>query len=302
MSSTDEGNAPSTQAVRRTPGAVRTPAASLLFPSLAFYTALLAIPFLGLVVMGFLTTSQSGLFKAEFTLSNYVKVLLDTFYISIIWTTLRLSIETTALCLLFGYPVAFWLAEQSPRTRKIVILFLLFPLLLSTVIRIYGWIVVLGRSGLINQLLVSSGFVDKPVAFLYHETTVLLGMATILIPYSIVNITNTLITIDPALKEAGAIHGASPWRVFISVTLPLSRPGILSAMLIVFSVSMSTYLISLLLGGPRVKLLGNVVFDATSSFNWPLGAALAVVLVILTMISCSAAITVLSTDKQRGRQ
>jgi ABC-type spermidine/putrescine transport system permease subunit I len=250
--------------------------------------------------VGFLTTSQTGLFDTVPTLANYRRVLTDGYYLGVLWTTLRISLEVTAWCLVFGYPTAYWLATASRRTRKIILLLLMFPLLLSTVIRIYSWIVLLGRRGLVNQILLDTGLITRPIGLLYQEWTVILGMISILIPFAIINMTNTLVSLDPAVREAAAIHGASGWQVFLKVTLPMSRPGILSACLIVFSVSMSTYLISLLLGGPRIKLLGNLVFDATSSFNWPLGAAVSVVLVLLTLGGSSAFSAILSTDRQRN--
>lgn len=123
---------------------------------------------------------------------------------------------------------------------------------------------------------------------MYNQITVLVGLTSILLPYMIINITNTLITIDPALKEAAYAHGAGPVRAFLNVTLPLSRAGMVSGSVIVFTIAMSTYIISFLLGGPRVKLIGNLIFDATSSFNWPMAAALSVVLVVATTISCMA--------------
>lgn len=273
--------------------------AILLGPSLIFYTLMLALPFCGLVAAGFMTRSDSGLFEPIFTVSNYWAVFTQSYYLKAAWVTLRMSVVTSALCLLLAYPVAYWLAGTTMRMRKAILIVLMFPLLLSTIVRVYGWIVILGRRGLINQTLIDWGVIERPLNLMYTEWTVVLGLVSILIPYAIINITNTLLTIDPAYREAAAIHSASPWKVFTKVTLPLSKPGIVSAGLIVFSISMSTYLISLLLGGPRVKLLGNIVFDSISSFNWPQGAALSVVLVMLTLVTCSAFSRMLSIDHQK---
>ncbi len=262
--------------------------AILLGPIIVFYGLILIVPTVVLWAIGFLEPSQSALFSHILTTANYARAVTDPFYLRILWETLSVSIETTAACLLLGYPVAFWLAAKSMQTRQRLLTLLLFPLLLSTVIRVYGWIVLLGRRGLINQVLLDSGLADLPVAFLYHEGTVVVGLVSILVPYAIISVTNVLTTIDPAIGEAAAIHGAGPWKVFLRVTLPLSRPGIVSAGLIVFSISMSTYLVTLLLGGARIKFVGNLIFDATSSFNWPLGAALSAVLVLTTLLSCYA--------------
>ena len=279
---------PSLSRAEAVPRSGRAVLAILLGPVLLFYALVLAAPSLVLWTVGFLQPSQSALFSRIFTLANYARAITDPFYLRILWVTVYVSVETTAACLVLGYPVSFWLAGKPASTRRTLLILLLFPLLLSTVIRVYGWIVLLGRRGVINQLLLETGVVDLPVAFLYHENTVVVGLVSILVPYAIISITNVLTTIDPAIGEAAAVHGAGPWQVFLKVTLPLSRPGIVSASLIVFSIAMSTYLVTLLLGGARIKFVGNLIFDATSSFNWPLGAALSAVLVLTTLLSCYA--------------
>ncbi len=268
----------------------------LLISTSIYYLTFLIVPSIAFCVVSFYGKSDSGFYDGIFTARNYISILSDRFYLGSLWLTLRISLETTVFCLLLGYPAAYFLSKLSSKARKRLIILLLFPLLLSTVIRVYGWIALLARRGLINQLLFAAGWTTGPVPLLYNEMTVLMGLTSILLPYMIINITNTLITIDPALREAAAIHGAPPARIFFFVTLPLSRAGVISGAVTVFTIAMSTYIISFLLGGPRVKLIGNLIFDATSSFNWPLGAALSVVLVITTMLSSFAMMQLLSRE------
>lgn len=272
----------------------------LLGPALLYYVVLLILPSAAFCVISFYGQSQTGFFDGVFTLRNYAAVLTDSFYLGSLWLTFRISVETTLACLVIGYPAAYYLSKLSPAARKKLVILLLFPLLLSTVIRVYGWMALLGRRGIVNQLLVSGGWTDYPVAFLYTEGTVLLGLVSILLPYMIINITNTLITIEPALGEAAAAHGAGPRQVFLKVTLPLSGAGMVSGAVTVFTIAMSTYIISFLLGGPKVKLIGNLIFDSTSSFNWPLAAALSVVLVVATAVSCGAIMQLLG-NPSRGQ-
>lgn len=260
----------------------------LLLPSFGYYLIFLIFPSVAFCVVSFYGMSSSGFHDGVATLSNYIAALGDGFYLNSLWFTVSISLQTTALCLVLGYPPAYWLSRQSPIVRKRLVILLLFPLLLSTVVRVYGWIALLGNRGVINQLLQSSGISENALPMMYNQITVLVGLTSILLPYMIINITNTLITIDPALKEAAYAHGAGPVRAFLNVTLPLSRAGMVSGSVIVFTIAMSTYIISFLLGGPRVKLIGNLIFDATSSFNWPMAAALSVVLVVATTISCMA--------------
>jgi ABC-type spermidine/putrescine transport system permease subunit I len=269
----------------------------LLVPTSLYYLAFLIVPSIMFCVVSFYGKSDSGFYDGILTTRNYISVLSDKFYLGSLWLTLRISLETTGLCLLLGYPAAYFLSKLSSSARKRLIILLLFPLLLSTVIRVYGWIALLARRGLINQFLLAAGWTSSPVPLLYNEMTVLVGLTSILLPYMIINITNTLITIDASLREAAAIHGASPTRIFLFVTFPLSTAGVISGAVTVFTIAMSTYIISFLLGGPRTKLIGNLIFDATSSFNWPLGAALSVVLVIATMLSSFAIMQLLSRDE-----
>lgn len=273
----------------------------LLGPAILYYLLFLALPSVAFCLVSFYQRSDSGFFDPVLTLSNYAAALTDGFYLKSLWLTFRISVETTLACLLLGYPAAYHLSRMTPARRKKLIILLLFPLLLSTVIRVYGWMALLGRRGIVNQLLLSAGWTDYPVAFLYSEGTVLLGLVSILLPYMIINITNTLITIDPALREAAAIHGAGPLRVFLKVTLPLSGAGMVSGAVTVFTIAMSTYIISFLLGGPKVKLLGNLIFDSTSSFNWPMAAALSVVLVVATAVSCGALMQLLGGGAKAQR-
>ncbi|MFU0507918.1 ABC transporter permease [Pseudaminobacter sp. NGMCC 1.201702] len=268
----------------------------LLAPSLVYYFVFLILPSVTFCAVSFYGMSSSGFHDGVFTLNNYLATLRDEFYLSSLWLTLSISLQTTAFCLLLGYPPAYWLSRRSPSARKKLIILLLFPLLLSTVVRVYGWIALLGSRGIANQLLISWGITEHPLPLLYSEATVLIGLTSILLPYMIINITNTLITIDPVLREAAAAHGASPVRVFLNVTLPLSRAGIVSGAVIVFTIAMSTYIISFLLGGPRVKLLGNLIFDATSSFNWPSAAALSVILVLATTACCGTLMQILGRN------
>ena len=286
---------------RRIAGAIWRHPGALLAPSLLYYALFLILPAGLFCVVSLYQRSDTGFYDPVFTFGNYAKALGDSFYLGALWLTLRTSLATTALCLLIGYPAAYQLSRLSYRARRLLLILLLFPLLLSTVIRAYGWIALLGRRGLVNQLLLQSGLTDSSVPFLYGEGTVLLGLVSILLPYMIINIANTLVTIDPAFREAAAIHGASPWKTFLNVTLPLSRAGMISGCVIVFTIAMSTYIISLLLGGPRVKLMGNLIFDFTNSFNWPLGAALSVVLVVATTLSCQALMRLMGEGRGAGR-
>jgi putative spermidine/putrescine transport system permease protein len=148
----------------------------LLAPALLYYFLILVLPAGLFCLVSFYQRSDTGFYDPIFTLQNYASALGDTFYLRSLWLSLRLSLETTAACLLIGYPAAYHLSRCSARARKHFLILLLFPLLLSTVIRAYGWIALLGRRGFVNQILLDSGWTDFPIPFLYTQTTVLVGL------------------------------------------------------------------------------------------------------------------------------
>ncbi|HEV8306283.1 MAG TPA: ABC transporter permease [Methylomirabilota bacterium] len=272
----------------------------MLQPPLAFYALLFLAPLLIFSVVSVFQTSQTGLFDPVFTLQHYAKALGDRFYLRSLWNTFEISLGVTLLCLALGYPVAYLLADLRPRPRKLLIILLLFPLLVSTIIRVYGWMVILGGRGIVNNFLLRWRLVDDALPLMFNTGTLYLGLVTILLPYMVINVTNVLVAIDPALGEAASIHGADRRRVFWRVTLPLSLPGVLSGCLLVFTISMSAYVIPLLLGGHRVKMLGNLVFESISSFNWPFAAALSLVLLGGTLLACLGFLTLLGTERRRA--
>jgi len=205
-----------------------------------------------------------------------------------------------ALALVLGYPVAFWIARMPPRQRSLALLLLLFPLMVSNVVRAYGWVAILGRRGVINASLRDLGIIDAPLDLLYTTEAVVVGLMTILLPYMVISIANTLAALDRRYEEAAQALGASPVRTFIHVTLPLSTPGVASGMLLVFLLTLSAYVTITLLGGPRSKLLVSMVYDSVSAFQWPRAAALAFVLLALALIVTALILAVLRPRRVQG--
>ena len=273
---------------------------SLLAPPLALTLLLFIVPLVYLFWVSLHAPSSSELYGPEITLHNYVEVLGDTFYLAIIRRTAGVAAAILGCCLLIGYPVAYFVALQPPRRRMYVLLLLLFPLMVSNVVRAYGWVAILGRRGVANTLLREIGVIDAPLDLLYTTEAVVIGLMTILLPYMVISIANTLSVLDRSFEEAAQALGAGPVRTFLHVTLPLSTPGIASGMLLVFLLTLSAYVTITLLGGPRSKLLVSMIYDGVTAFQWPHAAALAFILLALALALTALILAVLRPRRVQG--
>lgn len=227
--------------------------------------------------------------------SDFVAFFTDSFYLNILWTTVRVSLISTVLSLLLGYPTAYFMARTQSRMKKVMMIIILFPFLVSAVVRSYGWMVILGTNGLLNQLLQALGIISSPLKILNTETAVIIGMIHLLIPYMILSLVGVLQSIDPNVEYAAYSLGASPAKVFTKVTLPLSLPGILSGCVLVFTMSMTSYVTPKLLGGSKFRMMATmVVQEINVSFDW--GAASAISYILLAVILLIQVAVVLATS------
>jgi putative spermidine/putrescine transport system permease protein len=273
---------------------------AVLAPPLAVALLFFVGPLVYLFYVSVHTTSPSQLYGDMLTLQNYTAVLGDSFYLRIIQRTLGTAAVILGLCLIIGYPVAYFVALLPSRRRMIVLLLLLFPLMVSNVVRAYGWVAILGRRGVINTALRDAGAIDVPLDLLYSTEAVVVGLMTILLPYMVISIANTLSGLDPRYEEAAQSLGAGPVRTFVHVTLPLSTPGVASGMLLVFLLTLSAYVTITLLGGPRSKLLVSMIYDSVVSFQWPRAAALAFILLAMALALTGVIMTVLRPARVQG--
>ncbi|MGG1662270.1 ABC transporter permease [Brevibacillus sp. NRS-1366] len=220
-----------------------------------------------------------------FTLKNYALFVQDSFYLEILWRTIRVSLWTVLATLLLGFPVAMYMAQATGKMRGIVTMFILAPHLISVVIRNFGWVVVLGEKGWINETLIKLGLIDQPLRLLYNELGVVIGLTDSFVAYMVLAVATSLYAIDPSLSKAASILGASRARTFFTVTLPLSLPGIIAGTTLVFSLSMSAFVTPALMGGTSVKVMPVIAYEQImATLNWPLGAALAFLLLGSTIL------------------
>ncbi|TDC06924.1 ABC transporter permease [Nonomuraea longispora] len=247
----------------------------LALPAIVIFALLFVAPLFTLVANSFRT--QTG----AFTIGNYARFLGDPFYREVLWNTLKVAALTTVGCLLIGYPFALYMRGRSPRVRNWLALLLLSPLLISMVIRAYGWLVVLGPNGPVAGVLAWFGI--TPPQLLYNDTAVLIGMVHVMLAYMVLPLMGSLDRIDPTLVPAAKGLGASGWTCFWRITLPLSAPGMLAGAMIVFSLTASSFVTPAILGGPKVKLMPYFVYtQATTTLDWPYAAAIGFVLVVVT--------------------
>lgn len=255
---------------------------AMLAPSLLLLTLFVLVPLCVVAAYSFALRDSYGAVLPGFTLDNY-RDLFQAAYLQVFVNSFKLAASTTAICLLIGYPVAYFIAFKAGRAAPALLLLLLIPFWINFLIRISAWVVLLGRGGLINQGAIGLGLIDVPVGMLGTYGATLVGMVYAFLPLTVFPIYAALTPIDPRLREAGADLGAGPAETFLRVTLPLSLPGVFAAALFVFVPSMGVFAIPVLLGGGKEIILGNLIVQLFLEFrNIPQGAAVSVLLLLIS--------------------
>lgn len=241
----------------------------------------LVVPFAHVALLSVYTYSPTKIAVPELTAANYLR-LWDPYYVGLFLRTMKIGLFATIICAVLGYPVAYFLARAKPHVMTIGLLLIITPLMVSTVIRVFGWIVILGRKGLINDVLDLLGI--GPVRMLYTETAVLIGLVQLFMPFMVLPLMSSIERIPVSLEEAAQNLGANWYRMFVRTVMPLSLPGLISGSLLVYSGSISAFVTPALMGGGKVRMVGQQIYDdVLTSFNWPGASAVALVLVFLTL-------------------
>jgi ABC-type spermidine/putrescine transport system permease subunit I len=246
----------------------------------AYLLVFLVLPFVNVALLSVYLHSPTKIAVEEFTATNYAK-LWEVYYATLFLRTLRLSLVVTVVCAVLGYPVAYFLARSTSRIMTLGLFLLIMPLLVSTVIRVFGWLVILGSEGLVNQGLRLLG-ARESVRLLHTEGAVIIGLAQQTMPFMVLPIMAAIERISPSLEEAARNLGANWGQMFVRTILPLSMPGLLSGSLLVFSVSMSAFVTPALMGGRRERMVGQQIYEEVlTAYNWPGAASLTIVLSVL---------------------
>lgn len=258
-------------------------AALLLLPAVAVIVVLLASPLLYLLGYGFLDTQYGQERIDGLTLAHYQKVLGDPFYLRVFAKTLMLSALSTAIVSVFGYTLAHFIWRQR-RWRALFMSLALSPLLVSIVVSSYGWMVLLGNNGIINQALQAIGVTSGPIKLIHTDAAIVVGLVHITLPFMILSILAALERIDELLPEAASTLGANPIQVLWHVVLPLALPGFAAGTTVVFCLSMSAYVTPAVLGGSGPNFITTLIYNEfITQLAWPVGAALASLLLLISL-------------------
>ncbi|AJY73798.1 ABC transporter permease [Paenibacillus beijingensis] len=251
------------------------------------------LPFIPLVYMAFLLYYSLFSFlklsvsnESGFTLQYIQEVLTDTFYLKVLWLTVRTATIVTALCLLLAYPVAYLLILiQSVRWKKVILGIVMITLWISLLVRTFSWTVILQDHGIINEFLLSIGVIHEPVQLLYNSTSVVIGMTHVLLPYMILNLYSVMEGIDLRLVQAAQGMGSRPWSAFTKIFFPLSLPGVISGSLIVFVMGLGFFITPALLGGQGNVMIAKLIHDNFhKTLNWHLVASLSLLLIVTKLV------------------
>lgn len=252
-------------------------------PSTLLFFALVLLPLALTVMLSFNSYSYDKGIQDVFTVANYTQVLQDPYYLNIFWRTLRLALITTVIAVIIGVPEAYILSNMRAPWRSIFLLVIIGPLLVSVVVRTFGWSMLLGRNGLVNSTLELLGLPAAQI--LYTETAIVIGLVHIMLPFMVIPVWTVLQKLDPTVEAAALTLGASRFTALRRVVFPQAVLGILSGSLIVFALSASSFAIPGLLGGRRLKMAATVVYDEfLIELNWPLGAAIAIIVLLANLI------------------
>ncbi|MCR4586842.1 MAG: ABC transporter permease [Lachnospiraceae bacterium] len=254
---------------------------SLVKPYILWSFLLIIVPLL-LIVLYSVTTGGNSLVNIRFTLENFKKIG-EPIYIQVFVRSFRLGLITTILCLLFGYILAYVIAQFSEKAQSILILFVTIPMWINTLLRTYAWISILSENGIVNSFLEVIGL--NPVTMMYTDFSVVLGLVCDLLPFMVIPIHTSLSKMDKSLIEAAYDLGAHRWQAFWRVTFTLSIPGVINGVTMVFLLSISTFVIPKLLGGGQYVLIGNLIENQFVSIgDWNFGSAISLLLAILMLL------------------
>lgn len=256
----------------------------LVLPMYIFSILFVLGPLLYMIALSFATNHEGLGVTFRFTLENFRKMT-DPVYVGTFVQSFQVAIMTTILVVVIGYPFGYFMAKQSKRGKRLLMFLIMVPFWTSSLLRMYGWIIVLQAKGIVNTVLIRLGLIRVPIKILYSYPAVLIGMVYALLPFMILSVYSSVEKMDWTLVEAAKDLGASNWKAFSTVTLKLTLPGLLSGVILTFIPSMGLFFIADILGGNKIVLVGSLIQDQLGrGGNWPFAAALSVVLMILTSL------------------
>ncbi len=271
-----------------------------LAPLYIFTLIFVAGPLIYMVYISFATQSEHWGIINEFSLQGYISIL-DPVYLNTFAQSLTLALISTFFIVLIGYPFGYFMAKLSPRGKKFMMIVLMVPFWTNSLIRLYGWIIILRANGVLDSFLMFFGITDKPLKLLYTYPAVVIGMVYALLQFMIFSVFSSAEKMDWSLVEAARDLGASKLQAFLTITLKLTLPGLLSGFILTFIPSMGLFFIADILGGNKIVLVGSLIQDQLlKAHNWPFAAALAVVLMLFTTLLIALYKRITKSDELEG--
>lgn len=273
---------------------------NMVYPYVAWIAVMIVTPMLMIVLYAF-TTAGNDVTTIRFTLDNFARFFSDQVFLDVLWRSLFIAVITTIICVLVGYPIAYAIAQRSEKSNMFWVLVITMPTWINMMVRTYAWVGILQDGGLINSLLGLFGI--GPFKMMYTTFAVVLGMVYNFIPFMILQIHTSLTKMDKSYLEAAADLGANKVQSFLRVTLPLSLPGVLSGITLVFLPAVSSFFIPKLLGGGQYVLIGNVIeTQFLTSGDWNFGSAISLIMAVIIMISMYITRKVDTDPAARGKE
>lgn len=254
----------------------------LAWPYIVWAVMMLVLP-MALIALYSVMNQGNSIISFSFTLEHYAKFFTDPDFLLILWRSILIAVKTTVLCLLLGYPIAYYIARSTEKVQNILILCITLPMWINMLVRTYAWIGLLSNGGIFQKILGFFGLGN--VELLYTEGAVLLGMVYNFLPFMILQIQTSLSKMDYSLIEASADLGASPAQTFRRITLPLSMPGVINGITLVFLPAVSSFFIPKLLGGGQYFLIGNMIENQFITVGeWNFGSAISMIMAVIMMV------------------
>lgn len=273
----------------------------LVLPALGWFLWFLLIPLSIVAVYSLSTKGIYGGVVFKFSVENYARAA-DWIYLRIFWGSFKLATLTAICCLLIGYPMAYVMATASARIRSLLLVLVVIPFWTNFVVRAYATKVLFGEYGPINQFALSLGLIHEPIAFMNSDFAVWMGMVTNYLPFMILPLYVAIDKFDFSLIEASKDLGASSWKVLWRVLIPLTKPGIVTGVIFVFTPALGEFVIPDLLGGARTMLIGNLITEQfLKTRDWPFGASLSLLLIVTVMASLLVYLRIESLEEKKSR-
>ena len=253
-------------------------------PVIIYSVLLIFLPLLYVFIISFFKSDSYGGMIKTFTLSNYIQ-LFDMVYIKIFLKSMFIALVVTFICIVLSYPFVIAIKHKNKLTQKVLMTLVMVPFFTNSLIRMYGWIVLLRKSGVINQVLISTGITSSPLKLMYNNLGIIVGMVYTLIPFMILPLYGSVIAIDTSVLEAANDLGAGSMKRFFKIIIPQTKSALFNGSLMVFTPALGYFFIVDVIGGGKIMILGNLIKNQfLTARNWPFGASISVFLLIITFL------------------